>query len=102
VFRNEGGNSASWLGLRFLNPPPHRQPPGVRVEAERADGFEIWRRSGTDGSYASAGEPRVLLGLQDADGPVRLRVEWPGGRIQEYASLPPNLYITLLDEGDRK
>jgi hypothetical protein len=102
VYRNEAGNSANWLGLRFVSSPPHHQPPGVSVEAERADGSKIWRRSGTDGSYASAGESRVLLGLQNSDGPVRVRVEWPSGRLREYSSLPPNRYITLMDEGDRK
>jgi len=102
VFRNEVGNRANWLGLQFLSQPAHHRPPGVRVEAERSDGFKLWRRSQTDGSYASAGDPRVLLGLQDANGPVRLRVQWPGGRIREYSSLPVNHYVTLLYEGDQK
>ncbi len=101
VFRNEAGNSAHWMGLRFVSPPQH-QPPGVKVEAVRSDGFKIWRRSGTDGSYASAGEPRVLLGLDAASGPVRLRVRWPGGRVQEFPGLPANHYITIMDKGDHK
>ena len=100
VFRNENGNRAGWLGLGFLQPPPHHQPPGVGVGAERSDGVKMWRRSGTDGSYASAGESRVLLGLQDADGPVQLRIQWPDGRVQEYANLPPNHYLTLVDTGE--
>ena len=101
VFRNEAGNSANWLGLRFVS-PPHHQPPGVKVEAVRSDEFEVWRRSGTDGSYASSGDPRVLLGLDAADGPVRLRVRWPGGRVQEFPGLPANHYITIMDKGDHE
>jgi len=101
VFRNEAGNSANWLGLRFVS-RTHQQPPGVKVEAQRSDDFEIWRQSGTDGSYASAGEPRVLLGLDEAGGPVRLRIRWPGGRAQEFPGLPPNHYITFMDKGDHQ
>ncbi|MGB5552188.1 MAG: CRTAC1 family protein [Thermoanaerobaculia bacterium] len=101
VFRNDSGNSVNWMGLRFVS-PSHHQPPGVKVEAVRSDGFEIWRRNGTDGSYASAGEPRVLLGLDAANGPVRLRVRWPGGRVQEFPGLPANHYITVMDKGDHK
>jgi len=101
VFRNETSESANWLGLRLLTPPPHHQPPGVRVEAERSDGLRLWRHTGTDGSYASSGEPRVLLGLADAERPVSLRVEWPDGQVREYASLPVNHYVTLMGGGDR-
>jgi hypothetical protein len=102
VYRNEAGNSANWLGLRLLNPLPHRLPPGITVEAERSDGFKIWRRSQTDGSYASAGDPRVLLGLEEADGPVRARVHWLDGRVQEFLGLPANHYITVMDKGDHQ
>ncbi|MGB5296808.1 MAG: CRTAC1 family protein [Thermoanaerobaculia bacterium] len=102
VYRNEAGNSAHWMGLRLVSPPPHRHLPGARVEAERSDGFKMWRRSGTDGSYASAGDPRVLLGLDDSEGAVRVRIRWPDGRIQEWLGLPADRYVTLTRKGDHK
>ena len=43
---------------------------GARVEVVRADGVTLHRRARADGSYASANDPRVLVGLGDAAGVV--------------------------------
>ena len=38
---------------------------GARVAVMSADGRTLWRRARSDGSYASANDPRVLFGLGD-------------------------------------
>ena len=38
---------------------------GARVAIVRSDGATLWRRARADGSYASANDPRVLVGLGD-------------------------------------
>ena len=38
---------------------------GARVGIVRANGPTLWRRARADGSYASANDPRVLVGLGD-------------------------------------
>ena len=48
----------------------------------------LWRRARADGSYASANDPRVLAGLGDAAGNVRVRVVWPNGVAEDFGALP--------------
>jgi hypothetical protein len=68
---------------------------GARVEVFRADGQTLWRRSRTDGSYASAQDPRVLVGLGDSASPPRVRVRWPDGRTEEWGTVAVDRYTTL-------
>jgi hypothetical protein len=56
----------------------------------------LWRRSHTDGSYASARDPRVLFGLGDWAGPAEVVVVWPDGRRESFPDLPHDRYATLV------
>jgi hypothetical protein len=62
-----------------------------------SDGRTIWRRSHTDGSYASARDPRVLVGLGDAGGPVKIKVTWPDGKIEEKSNVAIDRYATIVE-----
>jgi hypothetical protein len=70
---------------------------GARVAVFRGDGAVIWRRARTDGSYASAHDPRVLVGLADVTSPPRVRVVWPAGRVEEWSGVPVDRYTTLTE-----
>ena len=67
---NESGNRNPWLGLRLVGRPPgakaDRDMIGARVEVKRKGAPSLWRRAATDGSYASASDPRVLVGLGES------------------------------------
>jgi hypothetical protein len=49
----------------------------------------------TDGSYLSASDPRVLVGLGSATSIDSIRVHWPDGGVEEWKTLPTDKYITL-------
>ena len=68
---------------------------GARVGIVRADGSTLWRRARSDGSYASANDPRVLVGLGGATAVPRVRVQWPDGRSEEWSDVPIDRYTTL-------
>jgi hypothetical protein len=70
---------------------------GARVEVTRANGSTSWRRARADGSYASANDPRVLVGLGTSAAPVRVRVIWPSGRVETWADVPADRYTTLRE-----
>ena len=70
---------------------------GARVEVIRKTGGPLWRRARSDGSYASANDPRVLVGLGASTDPVRLRVSWPSGKSEEFGEVPDR----SLDHADR-
>ena len=67
---------------------------GARIAVKRP-GSTLWRRVRSDGSYASANDPRVLVGLGSAAEPVTVRVQWPDGKTEEWASQPIDRWTTL-------
>jgi hypothetical protein len=76
--------------------PAMRDMLGTRVAITRADGSVLWRRARADGSYASANDPRVLVGLGSSTAPPRVRVVWPDGRTDEWPSIAVDRYTTLI------
>jgi hypothetical protein len=94
---NEIGNRNQWVGFRLVGGGGLRDMLGARVGIVRADGSVIWRRARADGSYASANDPRVLIGLAQSPTISRARVIWPDGRIEEWADVPVNRYTTLKE-----
>ena len=88
-----------WLGLRLVGRDAPRDMVGARVAVTRGDGTTLWRRARADGSYASANDPRVIVGLGASDTAPRVRVFWPSGRVEEWTDLPVDRYTTLT-EGD--
>jgi hypothetical protein len=121
---NQIGNRRDWIGIRTVAPRPARDEPepgrrlaprqsrddpepsrrvegrdmvGARVGVVRADGSTLWRRARADGSYASANDPRVLVGLGTSAKPVRVRVVWPDGKTEEWNEVPVNRYTTLTE-----
>ena len=99
---NGVGRRNRWLGLRLVGGAGRRDLPGTRVGVFRAAGPPLWRRARADGSYASASDPRVLVGLgRDAD-MRRVRVVWPSGREEEWTDLPADRWLTLEEGGGRR
>jgi hypothetical protein len=96
------GSRNHWIGLRLVgaNTTP-RDMLGARVAIVRPDGPTLWRRARADGSYASANDPRVLVGLGASASAPRVRVIWPSGRTEEWNDVPVDRYTTLVEGGSR-
>jgi hypothetical protein len=92
---NNVGNKNHWVGLRLMG--GKRDQIGARVEVIRKSGSPLWRRARSDGSYASANDPRVLVGLGTSTDPVRLRVSWPSGKTEEFGDVPIGRWTTLTE-----
>ncbi|MHC4825344.1 MAG: CRTAC1 family protein [Planctomycetota bacterium] len=92
---NQIGNRRHWLGLRLVDEAGRRDLLGSGVEVIRAEGPPLVRRVATDGSYGSAGDPRVLIGLGDRAEITAVRVRWPDGRVEEWTGLPVDSYSEL-------
>ena len=91
------GNRSHWLGLRLVGSGAPRDMLGARVAVVRADGSTLWRRARSDGSYASANDPHVLVGLgASAEAPL-VRVTWPSGQVEEWRDVPVDRYTTLTE-----
>ena len=92
---NNVGNKQHWLGLRMVGGPGSRDMLGTKVQVTRDDGSSVWRRVRADGSYASANDPRVLIGLGASTTPVRVQAVWPDGRREEWSDLAIDKWTTL-------
>jgi hypothetical protein len=88
---NTIGARRHWCGLSLVGTASL----GARVTVVRPDGLALHRRAHVDGSYGSAHDPRVLVGLGTFDGPVTVRVRWPNGRTEEWPGIPTGRYTTL-------
>ena len=102
---NNVGNRAHWLGLRIAGEPPAeagapavaagRDMLGARVEVLRDGEVTLRRRVRADGSYASASDPRVLVGLGDSIAAPAVRVHWPEGGTEEWTEVAIDRWTTL-------
>ena len=102
VLVNNVGSRARWIGLRLVTPGPKgpavRDALGARVAIVSENGSMRWRRARADGSYASANDPRVLVGLgTTAEPSVKVHVVWPSGRLEEWSGIPVSRYSTLAE-----
>ena len=87
---NQEGSRRPWIGVDLAGSPGSL---GARVEVRRPGSPALGRRVHTDGSYASARDPRVLAGLGDKGEVSALRVHWPDGRVEEWRGLPAGRYV---------
>jgi hypothetical protein len=101
LLRNQVGNRSSWIGLRLLDPERKRDAAGARVAVTLSGGKTIWRRVRADGSYASANDARVVVGLGEVQGAVEVRVVWPDQATEGWSDLPLQRFYTLLKGGGR-
>ena len=99
---NRIGQRNRWVGLRLAGGPGRRDMLGARVGVVRTDGSTAWRRARTDGSYASANDPRVVVGLGATAGVDRVRVVWPSGRVEEWTDVDVDRWTTLVEGAGRE
>ena len=110
---NNVGARNHWIGLRLAGGPGSirfqadarparagrygnsRDMLGARVEIILDNGMTLWRRARSDGSYASANDPRVLVGLGQSTRAPRVHVVWPDGSTEEWSSVAIDRYTTL-------
>ena len=98
---NTVGNRQHWIGLRTVGPSGARDMLGTRVAVIRKNGPPLWRRARSDGSYASANDPRVLVGVADAVEAPRVRVQWPDGRTEEWTEVAIDRWTTIREGSGR-
>ena len=94
LFLNQIGNRSHWLGLRLVG-KSGRDLLGAQVEIAVGKSSVLRRRVRTDGSFLSANDPRVLVGLGPVTSARLVRVRWPDGTSEEFKDLAVDKYTTL-------
>lgn len=96
LFLNQVGNRNHWLGLRLVG-SSGRDMLGAQVEVVISGNNVLRRRARTDGSYLSASDARVLVGIGSANQVKAVRVRWPSGSLEEWKDVAVDRYVTLKE-----
>jgi hypothetical protein len=98
LLHNETNTTNHWIGFDLIGDgkKSNRNAIGSRVEIETANGKQFRFVNG-GGSYLSASDRRVLVGLGTAEKAMRVTVRWPSGREQVFIDLPGRAYWRLVE-----
>ena len=94
---NLTGQSSPWIGMRLISASTPRDMLGTWVRLDRSGAASLWRRAHSGGSYAAAGDARILFGLGTTAAAGEAQVTWPGGRQQRLRQLPVRAYTTVME-----
>ena len=102
VLINQGQpEERAWVGIDLRLPGDNGDATGRRALGSRVGLLETgsaagrnWRRFHTDGSYAAANDPRVVLPARG--GPPTVIVSWPDGELESFQLPQPGRYFTLV------
>lgn len=92
---NRGGHKAPWMGLELRTGKTGRAALGAQVVARRQGAPDLWRRAASDGSFASANDPRIHFGLAEGQDVKEIEVLWPDGQRELWDAPPLGRYTTL-------
>ena len=96
---NDSSMDNDWLVLRLVGTRSPRDGAGARVAVLREGRPPIWRLARTEGSYLSANDSRVHVGLGSGASTVTVRVHWPAGGVEQWREVAVNEEV-VLREGD--
>jgi hypothetical protein len=99
VLHNIAPSKNHWLMVKLAGSKCNRMALGARVGVLRNGRPTIWRRCHTDGSYCSASDARVHVGLGSDPAIESVVVEWPGHGRQVWRGIQADRLVTLR-EGD--
>jgi len=102
LLRNNIGRRNHWLGVRLIGKKANSDAIGARIAYQAGDLRGSAYKAG-GGSYLSAHDPRVVLGLGQRTKVDWLEVTWPqpSGKVERVTHLPVDRYITIV-EGEGK
>ncbi len=102
LLRNRAGRENHWLGLRLVGRRANIDAVGAKVTYQAGE----LRRSVVKvggGSYLSAHDPRLVLGLGKHEKIDWLEIKWPAPseKVERLTDLPMDRYVTIV-EGEGK
>jgi hypothetical protein len=98
LLHNETQTPNHWLRLQLQGTKSNRDAVGAKVTFQVGNRKLVRHRKG-GGSYLSARDPRLLVGIGDARQVDQIEIRWPSGLIQRLGPLPADRGY-LVVEGD--
>jgi hypothetical protein len=98
LLHNETGRRNNWLGLKLIGVKANIDAIGARVTWQ-FDGKSRSIMKTNGGSYLSAHDPRLVLGIGQAKKIDFVEIKWPlpSSRVERIAAPPLNRYVTIVE-----
>lgn len=97
VLRNDGTKNR-WLGISLQGTKSNRDGIGSRVTVTDAEGRTQIFDVNSAGSYLSANDKRIIVGLGKSSGVKSVGVRWPSGIVQAIANPDINRYLSIVEK----
>ena len=98
LLRNNVGAHNHWLGVKLIGRKCNTDAVGARISWQAGD-LKRSRMKVGGGSFLSAHDPRVVLGIGNRMKIDSLEVKWPlpSGAIERFTDVPLDRYITIVE-----
>jgi len=96
LLRNDGGNRGHWLSLALEGTKSPRDAIGAVVRAT-VGGKTLTRFLTGGGSYLSASDHRIHLGLGAAESAERIEIRWPSGALEVLENVPAGKFYQVRE-----
>jgi hypothetical protein len=100
LLRNDTPTRHHWIRLRLEGTRSNRDAVGARVEVE-VGGRTIVRQRKGGASLGSSHDPRLLIGIGEAEVVRRVTVRWPSGQVDQYPDLPAGTDFLLREVAEQ-
>jgi hypothetical protein len=100
LLHNESKTPYHWLRLELQGTQSNRDAIGARMTVQLGKRRIIRHRKG-GGSYLSASDPRLLVGVGAANKIDQVEIRWPSGRVQTTGPLDVDRGYLII-EGDNQ
>jgi hypothetical protein len=101
VLLRNNGTKNHWLGLSLVGSKSNRDGIGARITVTDSAGKKQIFDANTSGSYLSANDPRIIVGLGAAASVRKVEVSWPSGIVQIITEPQIDRYL-VVNEKDAK
>jgi hypothetical protein len=101
VLLRSNGTKHHWLGLSLVGSKSNRNGIGARITVTDNSGRKQIFDANTSGSYLSASDPRIIVGLGEASGVRKLEVRWPSGTVEVITEPQLDRYMVVNEENAR-
>lgn len=100
LYKNEGGNKASWVNFRLEGVSSNKSALGAIVRLEMANGRQ-WRSVASGASYCSQSDLALHFGLGAEESVRVVEVEWPSGKKQRFTNVAARKFYAVREDADR-
>lgn len=96
LYRNDGGNTKSWLGIRLFGVASNLQGIGSRIEVV-AGGETMVQEIHAGSSFLAQHTTWPIFGLGSSARATSVTVRWPSGTVDRLDNIPGRQYISIVE-----